>query len=158
LNVRTYDLEVSWRERLARIDWANHRTAYGAATDVPGQLLRLVGKDTQDALDASHELWCGLCHQHAYVSSAALPALPFLLELLAVAEENLAAEILDILLGFARCTTPRRGEVPSEWEVELRAALQLERTRFLTLTQHAHPEVSGFADAIVEALDTPLLG
>ena len=70
------------------------------ATKVPDQLRRLLATDREVALEASHELWSGLCHQHAYVSSAALPALPLLVGALETADERVADEILDILYGL----------------------------------------------------------
>ncbi|MDQ5936624.1 MAG: hypothetical protein QG574_3960 [Cyanobacteriota bacterium erpe_2018_sw_21hr_WHONDRS-SW48-000092_B_bin.40] len=96
--------------RLKRVDWSKYETAYGAASgtndwgSVGEQLLNLASQDDEKAMKAAHHLWCGLCHQHAFISSAALPALPFILEVLDNANETIALEILDILLGFAACS------------------------------------------------------
>jgi hypothetical protein len=100
----------NFEERLKRVDWSKYETAYGSASgtnewgSVGEQLLNLASQDDEKAMKATHHLWCGLCHQHAFVSSAALPALPFILEVLDSANESLALEILDILLGFAACS------------------------------------------------------
>ena len=68
------------------IDWSQYETAYGnAAQDiphfqagktpsVPRSLWDLFSGDRERAIRATGDLWAGLCHQHAYVSSAALPA------------------------------------------------------------------------------------
>ena len=93
--------EEDWDQRVAKIDWSQYHTAYGVATDVPGQLRRLRSKDEMEAMGASHDLWCGLCHQHVQIGSAALPALPFLLEVFATASDKLRVEIMDILLGLS---------------------------------------------------------
>lgn len=53
------------------------------------------------ALAATHETSAGSCHQHAFPSSAALPTLPFLLEVLDQASATLIAQLVDILVGFA---------------------------------------------------------
>ena len=149
-------------ERLAAIPWADFGTAYGPAVNVPDQLRRLAGPDEQAALAASHELWCGLCRQHAYVSSAAAPALPFLLEVLDRAGEQLAIEILDMLMGFAVCTRPGAGSAgpgfyPSApgWVGELRAAVAAERPRLERLATHPNAEVADFARGVLEELESP---
>lgn len=95
-----YLMNDSFQQRMEAIDWSRYETAYGPAVRVPGQLWLLAKGDHKEAMAASHELWCELCHQHAYVSSAALPALPFLLEVMDGAGEQLAVEILDLLLGL----------------------------------------------------------
>jgi len=77
-----------------------------------------------------------LCHQHAYVSSASLPALPFLLRALDQVEDTLKVEVLDILVGFAECTA--QGAV-SGWQQELRLALLAARPRVEPLTSLGTP-------------------
>jgi hypothetical protein len=151
-------LAARWPIRLAAVPWDFLGTAYGRATRTPDQLMDLLDDDWETAFQASHDLWCSLCHQHAYVSSAALPALPFLLEALELGDDRLAVEILDILAGFAICTAPpsRTGPfaTPSDsvWAVELRRRLQEERSRFEALRESAEGEVAEFADWVLEAL------
>ena len=102
-------------------------------------------------MDASHQLWCALCHQHAYVSSAALPALPFLLEILDDAPEQLKVEILDVLTGIAECSTPQ-GDEPA-WHSELRGELLKAKPMFEALTQgQPKVEICDFAERILAAL------
>ena len=137
------------------IDWTHYQTAYGVATNVPQQLRRLASTDHADAMAASHDLWCGLCHQHAYVSSAALPALPFLLDVLRSANEALTTEILDILLGFANCTSATYpGKVPP-WAQELRQQLKHAWPEFAHLLHHSNTEIADFADTIQHSLAEP---
>jgi hypothetical protein len=144
--------------RLGSIPWADFGTAYGPAVQVPDQLRRLAGPDEKAALAASHDLWCGLCHQHAYVSSAALPALPFILEVLDRAGEQLTIEILDILLGFARCTNPGSEPDPPAWAGALRALVAAERPRLGRLATHPNAEVADFARAVLQELEPPRWG
>ena len=92
----------AFAERIAAVDWTAFHTAYGRADDVPNQLLRLASSDKATALKASHDLWCGLCHQHVQIGTAALPAFPFILEVMEAADDALVYEILDIILGFAK--------------------------------------------------------
>ncbi len=151
-------------ERISLICWDNFYTAYGPAVKVPDQLRRLAGADRKAALDASHDLWCGLCHQHVQVGSAALPALPFLLEVLESADRDMVVELLDILLGFAIGVNRRRfleyqrslgrtDLVPeAEWIAELRAALVSELPRFEGLATSPDEEVADFASRIVAEL------
>ncbi len=144
-------MSAEFDERLNAIAWREFGTAYGPATAVPDQLRRLAGPDKKAALAASHELWSGLCHQHVQLASAALPALPFLLEVLGAADDELTSEILDILLGFAKGTNRQRimayqkafprlkGLPEQQWVADLRAALisELPRLRQLTVSRDA---------------------
>ena len=139
--------------RLAAIRWADFGTAYGPAVKVPDQLRRLASPDEPTALAASHDLWCGLCHQHAYVSSAAVPALPIILGVLDGAVEQLMIEILDILLGFAVCTNPSFEPSPLDWFAELREGVVAERPRLERLAAHPNAEVADFARLVLEALE-----
>ena len=152
-------------ERLRAIPWADYKTAYGRASSghqfetrdgtlterwgsVPDQLLALASADAATAMAASHHLWSSLCHQHAYISSAALPALPFLLEILEQANDELAVEILDILTGFVECSIA--SEV--DWIRELRARLVAERVTFERLSAHVSSDIARWAQRIVSSL------
>src|SRR5690242_17286675 len=101
---------ATFEQRLGAIAWGDFGTAYGPAVTVPDQLRRLAGLDRKAAMDSTHDLWCGLCHQHVQVGSAALPALPFLLEVLDRADRDMTVELLDILLGFALGVSRQRSE------------------------------------------------
>jgi hypothetical protein len=153
---------LAFSERLKMIPWADFETAYGLAVSVPDQLRRLADADERTALAASHGLWCGLCHQHAYVSSAALPALPFILEILDRAGEQLTIEILDILMGFTVCTSPRApctgpGFDRSHlgWVAQLRAGVAAERPRLEQLAAHSNAEIAHLARKVLNELETP---
>jgi hypothetical protein len=157
-------MDEAFGKRLYAISWADFRTAYGPAVKVPDQLRRLAGRDEKAALDASHELWCGLCHQHVQVGSAALPAFPFLLEVLDSANRRLSVELLDILLGFAIGTNRQRAVAfqrslgrkviqPEEhWVSDLRSALVAELPRFRQLAVGKDEEVADFAEQIIAEL------
>ena len=93
-------------QRINDIDWLQYQTAYGPAEATPGLLYTLASDDLNAALSASHDLWCSLCHQHAYLSSAALPSYPILFQILQQAKDELKIEILDILYGFTKCSHP----------------------------------------------------
>ncbi|UJR86857.1 hypothetical protein [Sandaracinus amylolyticus] len=157
-------------ERLAAIDWSQFSTAYGRADQphaferrdgspagrwgsIPEQLARLWSDDRRAALEVTHHLWCSLCHQHAYVSSAALPALPFLLEALDGADDAFSVELLDIAAGIAVCARTGSAAPAGPWLEELRAALLRERARFERLATSAGQDVASFAQRIVADLD-----
>jgi hypothetical protein len=150
--------------RLNAIAWPTFGTAYGPAIKVPDQLRRLAGSDKKDALRASHELWCGLCHQHAQVGSAALPALPFLLEVLDRGDRDLTVNLLDMLVGFALGCNRKLEAVywhsegktvppEPEWQMKLRDALNAELPRFLQLATSSDKEIEEFAKWIVTELE-----
>lgn len=137
------------------VDWAGYQTAYGGAERVGSQLLALNSANHQAAMDASHDLWCGLCHQHASVSSAAMPAYPFLVEFLADACDTLKVEILDILLGFAICSMP---DVPVtaandlKWRNALHSAFVDDIAIYKELASSENGEIVDFAERIVSCL------
>ncbi|NJK45432.1 MAG: hypothetical protein HC933_15205 [Pleurocapsa sp. SU_196_0] len=135
--------------RLNSIDWAQFETAYGAATRVPEFIRQLWAVDEKAVFQATHQLWCGLCHQHVFVSSAALPAFPFLLDALLCGSDAMKEEIMDIFLGFARCTS-RSAE--AEWERCLRLELQENSHHFRVLTTHSNVEIADFASWTLEEL------
>ncbi|MEO0858078.1 MAG: hypothetical protein AAFY55_14630 [Bacteroidota bacterium] len=118
---------------------------------MPNQLRRLALGEKSDALEASHNLWCGLCHQHAYVSSAAVPAFPFLMDVLRQCDAELRTELLDIIAGFVVCTDHRHPEADGGVQRKLRALLQAELPYFRTLVGAEGSE--GFAEWIVEDLE-----
>jgi hypothetical protein len=135
------------------VDWRLVETAYGSAQNIPALLACLAGANHAAAMAASHDLWCALCHQHAYVSSAALPALPGLLSALDQADDELAVEILDILTGFAVCTSlTAKNEA---WMNTLRVQLQEQRSRFLVLAESKNELIAGFASGIADNLRFP---
>jgi hypothetical protein len=152
-----------FEQRLQAIAWCDFDTAYGPAVSVPDQLRRLAGQNRTEALAATHDLWCGLCHQHVQVGSAALPALPFLLEVMDRADRDITVELLDILLGFALGVSLQRAEdfhlslgrhAPAEerWVAELRAALLGEVTRFRRLAASSDVSVAELAGCTLAEL------
>ena len=148
-------MDDSLLKRLVEIDWAGFETAYGPAVKVPTHLANLFSPDATERLDATHALWCGLCH--AYVSSAALPALPFLFEALDRTDDATAVEILDILAGFAYCTRPDDyGGAMPDWVGALRQNLAPELPRFRQLATHVNADISYFAGFILKSFgETP---
>ena len=120
------------------------------AIKVPDQLRRLLATDREVALEASHELWSGLCHQHAYVSSAALPALPLLVGALETADERVAAEILDILYGFAVCTRPLDTAAGPDWLFRLREDLTKHTELIAGFVSSGNEDARDFAEFILE--------
>lgn len=138
-----------YEARVRAVDWDEYETAYGSGGPVANDLIALSRPDRKAALDATHHLWCSLCHQHAYVSSAAWPALPFLMEILDHSDDALTIELLDILLGFAVCTEQDEG---IEWKKKIRTRLAMELPRFETLMTHQDETISSFAESIINSL------
>lgn len=163
---RIYYIKLDYRNRVEAIPWDQYETAYGNAGradpmsdsrpvdatcgSVGDQLLELASNDVSRALTASSRLWAGLCHQHAYLSSAGLPALPFLLEVLESVSEPVIVEILDILVGFAECS---RGQSDQGWIGDIRARLVQERPRFAALASHDNPAIASMSQNLLDALD-----
>ena len=147
---------------IAGVDWSQYETAYGnAAQDtphfqvgqipsVPNSLRALFSGNREKAMKAASDLWAGLCHQHAYVSSAALPAYDFLMIGLKNLDDGLKVELLDIFLGFAVCTA--RFSTEAAWPRQLRDKLTADLPIFTAFTSSGKEEIAGFAQDIVEAL------
>ncbi len=132
------------------VDWASFNTAYGSAECVPDQLMSL-GSDQDDiALKAAHDLWCGLCHQHAFVSSASLPAFPYIMATLETTNELVSIEILDILVGFSSCDTD--GFSHQDWINSLHQCMREEKHKFMLLAENRNPIIADFASTILENL------
>lgn len=153
----------AWEDRLARIDWSQYQTAYGEASPVASQLRRLRSENKDDALAATHDFWCGLCHQHVQISSAAQPALPFLLEVFADADDRLKTELLDIFLGLAITSNPiRMAEFATAmgkaapprppWIDDVRSDLENALPSILPLQSHGNPDIAYFAQQIGDEL------
>lgn len=143
--------------KIDSIPWSEYETAYGNAAEegefknVPENLRRLFSGDKEAAMQATHHLWCGLCHQHAYVSSAALPAYGFLLHGLNVLDDDLKVELLDILLGFARCTAGMSAD--ESWQGQLKAGLMEYKAYFRTLTSHENEDIAAFSAELCEEIE-----
>ena len=143
------------------IDWSQYETAYGnAAQDiphfqagktpsVPRSLWDLFSGDRERAIRATGDLWAGLCHQHAYISSAALPACGFLMIALRELDDELKVELLDIFLGFAVCTG-RSAE--TDWEKQLRDKLTSHLPVFAGLVSSGNKDIAYFAERIMEEI------
>jgi hypothetical protein len=138
----------SLKQEIEVIRWQDFDTAYGAPTSVPLDLSLLLFGDQKQALEASHRLWCGLCHQHAYMSSAAEPALPYLMLGLRESNDLIRIEILDILLGFVRCHDPR-----AEFTDRVFSEIARRRSEIEELKRSGNREVVDFAAGICAALD-----
>ncbi|WP_143707366.1 hypothetical protein [Uliginosibacterium sp. TH139] len=136
-------------QKLNEIPWDALSTAYGNAADIPLEIERLFSHDSSIAKEASHKLWCGLCHQHAFVSSAALPALPFLLMALNQASDGLRIDILDILAGFAKCS---KHQLSENWVLKLREELVNEMQLFERLSKSENSDVAEFSIWVCEEL------
>ena len=143
------------------IDWSQYETAYGnAAQDiphfqvgktpsVPRSLGELFSGNWNKAMQATSDLWAGLCHQHAYISSAALPAYDFLMIALRELDDELKVELLDIFLGFAVCTG-RSAE--TDWEKQLRDKLTSHLPVFAGLVSSGNEDIAYFAERIMEEI------
>jgi hypothetical protein len=159
--------ETDWQVRLNTVDWSQFHTIYGLATKIPEQIERLHSPDENIALSGAGDLRAGLCHQHVQIASAALPAFPFIMEMLPSASEKVTAEILEILVGFAITTDPvrmdqfasavgkRRMPRPG-WVQELREALRMDLPRIAVYATHENPAISELAKMFADEIGKDL--
>jgi hypothetical protein len=107
-------------------------------------------------MDATHQLWCSLCHQHAYISTAALPSYDILKIGLLQLDDKLKIELLDIFRGFSECTKndyfAATKEAPKKWELELKQKLISDISIFTELSGNNDELISHFATTICENL------
>jgi hypothetical protein len=142
---------------IEKIKWADYETAYGNAKNtIPFYLKNLFCKDSEIAMDATHQLWCSLCHQHAFISPASLPAYDILKIGLLKLDDKFKIEILDIFQGFSDCTSndyfTNTKQSPEIWELELRQKLISDIDIFKELSSNNNEEISHFATTISEGL------
>ena len=147
---------IDWFAIEVFVNWSD--STYGNAAEIAIYLKNLFSGNTDLALDAAHELWCSLCHQHSYITSAAVPAYDFLIAGLKELDDEIKVEILDILVGFAVCTCDTRYELskkqPLNWEITLRQKLSDDIKLFQGLSSHVNEDISYFAEQIVSNLNT----
>lgn len=129
---------------LAATRWSAFETAYGPALLVPWWLAIFRFAPTRCATMAGHKLWGSLCHQHAYISSAALPAAPFIIDVLGRQQAPVVEEALDIMLGFIRCTVPSMVDAPP-WHSEVRTIVLSAGPTVRRLAAGADPSVADMA-------------
>ena len=139
------------KEDIDLIEWSKYETAYGIANKVPDQLKKLYSSNRKEQLNATHDLWCGLCHQHAYISSASLPAYPFLKKVLTNANEELMIELLDIFAGFAICSAVQHPEGHGLLQTDMRKLLNMDFDFFKEIEKIEGEE--GFAELITEQIE-----
>lgn len=146
------------------VNWADYETAYGNADKeyypksnknicipkVKNMLIDLFSDDKETQLKASHNLWCSLCHQHVFISSAALPSFDILFFALENSEDDIKVEILDIFLGFAVCVSNAIRK--DSWEYELRIKMINHKTYFEELMQHSNEDIAYFSNEIINKL------
>jgi hypothetical protein len=161
--------QTDWQTRLNAVDWPRFHTIYGVADKVPEQIERLYSPDEATALSAAGDLLAGLCRQQVQISSAALPAFPFLMEMLPSASESVTVEILDILVGFAITTDPvrmrqfasavgKRRMPPPGWVQELRGELQMALPRIAAYVTHENPTIAESAKKFVDEMGKDVSG
>ncbi len=88
-------------EGLDKIDWSKLRHAYGAATDVPGQIRSLLSEDKRVREEAMYELCGNILHQGTVYEASAY-TVPFLQELLKSPNTPNVASIATLLAEMAR--------------------------------------------------------
>jgi hypothetical protein len=181
------DFQKRLNQRLGEVDWSNYFTVQGVAASVPEYLKRLNSENEHEHGRAKHDLWyaffhehvksgsanlmphaplsvwCCICHEHVPTVSAALPALPFLVDMMESGSDVIKDSVLDIILGLTIATDPAWTEKVAKalgltdpfrpsWIKELRSALIAELPRIEPLRRHPDPDISDFAQRICSDL------
>lgn len=144
-------------KEIASIKWENYDTAYGNALEISELLNEVFSIDKIKALNATNKLWGSLCHDHAFISSSALPSYKFLRYALFSLDEYIKVEILDIFFGFARCLKKSHFEdlnrEPYLWEIELLELFSEDKNIFENFISNENEDISYFASSILDALN-----
>lgn len=144
-------------DKIDKVNWANFQTAYGnAEKTIPFYLKNLFCSDEKIAMDASHQLWCSLCHQHVFISDAAVPSYEILKIALSELNDELKIEILDIFTGFAYCSRPDYDYIidigMDKWKWELRQKMLEDIELYKDLSKNTNEDIAAFAIRICENL------
>lgn len=95
-----YGMADSLWMRLREIPWDKYPCHPGTAKKAPKMLENLASRKGPRAMKASHELWAALCA--GGLAPAAVPVIPFLVEIMGISSADLKPEILDIILKCLR--------------------------------------------------------
>jgi len=146
--------DIDWFAIEVVVNWSD--MTYGNAENISIYLKDLFSGNIDLAMEATHNLWCSLSHQHSYITSAALPAYDFLIIGLDELDDKVKVEILDIIMGLALCTCDESYESskiePQSWEIELKQKLMSDIQKFKDLSLNADEDISYFAERIVSYL------
>ena len=129
-------------EKLDQIDWSATFHAYGKATDVPGLIRRLVVES-----EPLESLYCNIFHQGTRYP-AAIPAIPFLRELIDEPSVPNRHKIIDLLVHLAI------GSQESEFPFGVRPRISFQSKWFWseeerTVTRNVYREVRKVVDSFL---------
>lgn len=133
------------RTRLNAILWSDFRTCLGPADKMGEKLERLASTDPAAALAASRELWCDLVSGGIGPPPVAVLALPFVLDVLPQANEELTIELLELVW---RCIHFDRPDETATFK-ELRRMVIAQRPRLLGYTTGPSQEIAEWAKHIL---------
>ncbi|MDB9741357.1 hypothetical protein OAB00_00740 [Akkermansiaceae bacterium] len=80
--------------RIREVNWEEFQTTKPA--NIPALLKNLASRKLSRAIKASHQIWAALC-SGGTVQSAAVPCIPFLVEIFTISDPAVQDTILDIL-------------------------------------------------------------
>ncbi|EAY31682.1 HEAT repeat domain-containing protein [Microscilla marina] len=86
-------------DKLYEVDWKNTTHAYGEATDVPLQIMKLCSEDNETREEAWWQLWGNLFHQGSRYPASVL-AVPYFIDLLKYEQVADKEKIMQYLLGL----------------------------------------------------------
>lgn len=133
------------RARLDAIPWSNFRTCLGPADKMGEVLERLASTELTAALAASRDLWCDLVSGGIGPPSVAIHALPFVLDVLPQAGEQLTIELLELIW---RCVHFDRPDETATFQ-ELRRMIIAQRPRLFGYATDPNQEIAELAKDIL---------
>lgn len=136
------------RARLDAIPWSNFRTCLGPADKMGEVLERLASTDLTAALAASRDLWCDLVSGGIGPPLVAIHALPFVLDVLPQAGEQLTIELLELIW---RCVHFDRPDETATFQ-ELRRMVIAQRPRLFGYATDPNQEIAELAKDILAAI------
>lgn len=137
--------QTPFRARLDAIPWSNFRTCLGPADKMGEVLERLASTDLTAALAASRDLWCDLVSGGIGPPSVAIHALPFVLDVLPQAGDQLTIELLELIW---RCVHFDRPDETATFQ-ELRRMVIAQRPRLFGYATDPNQEIAELAKDIL---------
>lgn len=133
--------------RLRKVPWADYEAAPASKKPVPRILEALASRKGARAMKAGHDAWVALCSTRVW--PAAVPAFPFLAEILGIAQPEVQGEILDLFLQFATVPNDDGGE---HWHKRLHALLGGQRRLIAGLSRSRDEAVAEKARRLLASL------
>lgn len=121
--------------RLREVEWEKYEVSSGSSKRLEKIIQDVASRKRPRSMRGCHELWKLLCS--GGVHSAAVPVIPFLIELLSIVSDETQMELCDILKSSALGCE----HAPSKWQGDLKSTLIEARGKLVRYEKSARGDV-----------------